>query len=186
MRRTATRCCGEAEHTHGFADAVSGSAVCEESDPQKPCVTQPFIFAASTATGAKTVQDIVNLAKQRPGKLNFASAGVGSSNHLLGEIFMASTGTEFEHVPYKGGASARDAVAKNEFKLTDEVLSLLIGNIRAGHFDLLFTTSDVRPPLFPDVPTAVEPAYRTCDRWFLRVACAREDTARDRADAHGR
>ena len=119
-------------------------------------VTQPFIFVASTATGAKTVQDIVNLAKQRPGKLNFASAGVGSSNHLLGEIFMASTGTEFEHVPYKGGASARDAVAKNESQLMDEVLSPLIGSIRAGHLQPLFITSDVRHPLFPDVPTAVE------------------------------
>jgi len=119
-------------------------------------VTQPFIFVSSSAIGARTVQDLIALAKQQPGKLNFASAGVGSSNHLLGEIFMASTGTEFEHVPYRGGASARDAVVKNEAQLMDEVLSPLIGSIRAGQLQPLFITSETRHPLFPDVPTAAE------------------------------
>ncbi|MBR0843255.1 tripartite tricarboxylate transporter substrate binding protein [Bradyrhizobium liaoningense] len=119
-------------------------------------VTQPFIFVSSTTIGAKTAQDVVALARQQPGKLNFASAGVGSSNHLLGEIFMASTSTEFEHVPYKGGASARDAVVRNEAQLMDEVLSPLIGSIRAGQLQPLFITSESRHPLFPDVPTAAE------------------------------
>ena len=119
-------------------------------------VTQPFVFVTSTATGAKTVQDLIALAKRSPGKLNFASAGVGSSNHLLGEIFMASTGTQFEHVPYKGGASARDAVVKNEAQLMDEVLSPMIGSIRAGQIQPLFVTSEKRHPLFAEVPTAEE------------------------------
>lgn len=119
-------------------------------------VTQPFIFASSTAIGAKTVQDVIALAKQQPGKLNFASTGVGSSNHLLGEIFMASTGTEFEHVPYKGGASARDSVVKNEAQLMNEVFSPLLGSIRAGQLQPLFITSGSRHPQFPSLPTAAE------------------------------
>lgn len=119
-------------------------------------VTQPFIFVASTAIGVKSVRDFVALAKQEPRKLNFASAGVGSSNHLLGEIFMASTDTQLTHVPYRGGASARDAVTKNEAQLMDEVLSPLVGAIQAHQLQPLFITSDVRHPLFPDVPTSRE------------------------------
>ncbi|KIZ45280.1 ABC transporter substrate-binding protein [Rhodopseudomonas palustris] len=128
----------------------------KELTPVSLGVTQPFLFAASTATGAKTLKDFIALAKAEPGKLNFASAGVGSSNHLLGEIFMAATGTELRHIPYKGGASARDAVAKNEAQLMDEVLSPLIGSIKAGQLQPLLITSDTRHPLFPNVPTAAE------------------------------
>lgn len=119
-------------------------------------VTQPFIFVASTAIGVKSVGDFVALAKQQPRKLNFASAGVGSSNHLLGEIFMASTDTQLTHVPYRGGASARDAVMKNEAQLMDEVLSPLVGSIQAHQVQPLFVTSETRHPLFPEVPTASE------------------------------
>lgn len=119
-------------------------------------VTQPFIFVASTALGVTSVGDFVATAKQQPRKLNFASAGVGSSNHLLGEIFMASTDTQLTHVPYRGGASARDAVAKNEAQLMDEVLSPLVGSIQAHQLQPLFVTSETRHPLFPDVPTASE------------------------------
>lgn len=119
-------------------------------------VTQPFIFVTPAALGTKTVGEFVALAKQKPGQLNFASAGVGSSNHLLGEIFMAATGTQLTHVPYRGGASARDAVVKNEAQLMDEVLSPLVGSIREHQLEPLFVTSDARHPLFPDVPTASE------------------------------
>lgn len=119
-------------------------------------VTQPFIFVASTGLGVKSVGDFVALAKQQPRKLNFASAGVGSSNHLLGEIFQASTDTQLTHVPYRGGASARDAVTKNEAQLMDEVLSPLVGAIQAHQLQPLFVTSDTRHPLFPEVPTANE------------------------------
>lgn len=119
-------------------------------------VTQPFIFVASTALGVTSVGDFVAMAKQQPRKLNFASAGVGSSNHLLGEIFMASTDTQLTHVPYRGGASARDAVAKHEAQLMDEVLSPLVGSIQAHQLQPLFVTSETRHPLFPEVPTASE------------------------------
>lgn len=124
--------------------------------PVSLAVTQPFIFVAAPEIGTKTVPELVALAKQQPGKLNFASAGVGSSNHLLGEIFMAATGTEFEHVPYRGGASAREALMRQEAQLMNEVLAPLIGSIRAGRLQPLFVTSDARHPLFPEVPTAAE------------------------------
>lgn len=118
--------------------------------------TQPFVFVTTPATGAKTVAELLALAKRSPGAMNFASAGVGSSNHLLGEIFMASTSTQMLHVPYKGSASAKEALLKGDAQLMDEAVSPLLPQIRAGLLVPLFVTGDVRDPLLPDVPTAQE------------------------------
>lgn len=118
--------------------------------------TQPFIFATSPSLGVKTTQDFIALAKRSPGVLNFASAGTGSSNHLLGEIFMSVTGTQLVHVPYKGAALAMDALIRGDAHLMDEVTSPLIGALRAGQLVPLFSTGEKREPMFPDIPTAAE------------------------------
>jgi len=88
--------------------------------------------------------------------MNFASAGVGSSNHLLGEIFMAAAGAQFLHVPYKGSASAKEALLKGDAQLMDEAVSPLLPQLRSGQLVPLFVTDEVRDPLLPDVPTAQE------------------------------
>lgn len=118
--------------------------------------TQPFVFVTTPTLGVRTAQDFVALAKRQPGKLNFASAGLGSSNHLLGEIFMAATGAPLVHVPYKGAVMAKDAVIRGEAQLMDEVTSPLIGALRAGQLVPLFMTGERRDPAFPDIPTAAE------------------------------
>lgn len=118
--------------------------------------TQPFIFATSPSLGVKTTQDFIALAKRSPGVLNFASAGTGSSNHLLGEIFMSVTGTQLVHVPYKGAALAMDALIRGDAHLMDEVTSPLIGALRAGQLVPLFSTGEKREPMFPNIPTAAE------------------------------
>jgi tripartite-type tricarboxylate transporter receptor subunit TctC len=118
--------------------------------------TQPFVFVTAPATGARTVAELVALAKRNPGAMNFASAGVGSSNHLLGEIFMAAAGAQFLHVPYKGSASAKEALLKGDAQLMDEAVSPLLPQLRSGQLVPLFVTGDVRDPLLPDVPTAQE------------------------------
>lgn len=117
---------------------------------------QPFLFVTSPATNAKTVAELVALARQKPDVLNFASAGVGSSNHLLGEIFMSATGTRFVHVPYKGSTSARDAVINGDAQLMDEVLAPLIAQIKTGQLVPLLITSQSRLASLPNVPTAQE------------------------------
>jgi tripartite-type tricarboxylate transporter receptor subunit TctC len=117
---------------------------------------QPFLFVTSPETGARTVGDLVALARRKPDALNFASAGVGSSNHLLGEIFMSATATKFTHVPYKGATSARDAVIRGDAQLMDEVLAPLLAQIKTGHLVPLLITSQTRDPSLPDVPTAAE------------------------------
>lgn len=118
--------------------------------------TQSFIFATNPALGVRTVQEFVALARRRPSQLNFASAGMGSSNHLLGEIFLAATGAPVVHVPYKGAVMAKDAVIRGEAHLMDEVTSPLIGALRAGQLVPLFMTGERRDPAFPDIPTAAE------------------------------
>jgi len=118
--------------------------------------TQPFVFVTTPATGAKTLADFVALAKLQPGALNFASAGTGSSNHLLGEIFMSAAGIQLVHVPYKGAASAKEGLLKGDAQLMDEVVSPLIGALRTNQLVPLFITSDTRDRLFPSIPTAAE------------------------------
>jgi tripartite-type tricarboxylate transporter receptor subunit TctC len=118
--------------------------------------TQPFVFVTTPAVGARTVAEFVALAKQRPQALNFASAGIGSSNHLLGEIFMAATGAQLTHIPYKGAASAREALIKGEAQLMDEVPSPLLGALKAGQLVPLFVTGESRDAMLPDVPSATE------------------------------
>jgi tripartite-type tricarboxylate transporter receptor subunit TctC len=117
---------------------------------------QPFLFVTSPETGAKTIGELVALARRKPDALNFASAGVGSSNHLLGEIFMSATATKFTHVPYKGATSARDAVIRGDAQLMDEVLAPLLAQIKAGQLVPLLITSQTRDPSLPNVPTAAE------------------------------
>ena len=118
--------------------------------------TQPFVFVTTPAVGVKSVAEFVALAKQRPMALNFASAGNGSSNHLLGEIFMASTGAQLTHIPYKGAASAREALIKGDAQLMDEAPSPLLGSMKSGQLVPLFVTGDARDPMLPDVPSAKE------------------------------
>jgi tripartite-type tricarboxylate transporter receptor subunit TctC len=118
--------------------------------------TQPFVFATGPAVGASTVADFIALAKRSPGSMNFASAGTGSSNHLLGEIFMSAAGVQLVHVPYKGAALAKDGVIKGEAQLMTEVTSPLIGALRAGQLVPLFMTGSTRDAMFPQIPTAAE------------------------------
>ena len=118
--------------------------------------TQPFVFVVPPSLGVKTTDEFIALAKKSPGKLNFASAGVGSSNHLLGEIFMSVSGAPLVHVPYRGAALAKDALIRGDAHLMDEVTSPLIGALRAGQLVPLFTTGEGRNPMFPNIPTAAE------------------------------
>ena len=115
-----------------------------------------MVWNCVPSTGVKTVAELVALARRHPGAMNFASAGVGSSNHLLAEIFMAATGAQLVHVPYKGSASAKEALLKGDAQLMDEAVSPLLPQLRAGQLVPLFVTGEVRDPLLPDVPTAQE------------------------------
>lgn len=118
--------------------------------------TQPFLFVIPASLPFRTTTAFLDWVRKNPGKVNFASAGTGSSNHLLGEILMSTTRTDMVHVPYRGAALAKDALIRGEAQLMDEVTSPLIGALQAGQLTPLFITSDKRDPMFPEVPTAAE------------------------------
>ncbi len=116
----------------------------------------PFVLIARPGLGAKNMADLVRLAKQKPGGLTMASAGSGTSNHLVGEYFQSVTGTTMLHVPYKGaGPALLDVIAGRIDVLFDQVSSSS-NYIEQGKVDALAVSSAVRWKSLPNVPTFVE------------------------------
>jgi tripartite-type tricarboxylate transporter receptor subunit TctC len=104
----------------------------------------------------KTVQEFIAYAKARPGKLNFASSGMGVSNHLTAEMFMLQTGLNMVHVPYKGAGGSIPDLHAGHVHLIFENLPPALGSVREGFVKGLAVTSDYRASQLPDLPTVVE------------------------------
>ncbi len=104
----------------------------------------------------KNVRELVAYAKANPGKLTYGSAGVGASNHLSGELFARLTGTELNHIPYKGNAPALNDVLGGQLNMMFDVIGNARAYIAAGRVRALAVTSGERNPSLPDVPTMRE------------------------------
>jgi len=102
------------------------------------------------------VGELMELARSKPGAVNMASAGVGSASHLAGALFVAMTGAQVLHVPYKGGASAVTALISNEAQFMITPLSASMPHIRAGRLKILASGGQARAPQLPEVPTMQE------------------------------
>jgi tripartite-type tricarboxylate transporter receptor subunit TctC len=107
----------------------------------------------------RSVQDLVAYAKADPGKLNYASAGIGTIPHLVGELFKSSAGVEIVHVPYRGGAPGTTDVIAGNVDMTFDAIGPLLQHIRAGRLRALAVTSAKRAVDLPDVPTMAESGY---------------------------
>jgi tripartite-type tricarboxylate transporter receptor subunit TctC len=103
----------------------------------------------------KTISEFIAYAKANPGKLNFASAGSGTSEHLAGELFKMMTGVDMIHVPFRGGAPAMTALLGGQVQAYFVVASTALTGIKAGMRPLAVTTA-TRWPALPDVPTLGE------------------------------
>ena len=121
----------------------------------------PLVMEVNPAFPAKTVAEFIAYAKANPGKINFASGGVGSSQHVAGELFDFLTGVKMVHVPYRGAALAVNDLLANQVQVTFSPIPLSLGYIRAGKLRALAVTSLKRTPALPDVPTVAEtvPGY---------------------------
>ena len=119
----------------------------------------PLMLLVKPSFEAKTVKDLVDMAKAAPGKLTYATAGVGTSGHLAAELFKQTTGIDALHVPYKGGAQALiDIMAgRVSFMFVDPVQS--IAQLRAKKLRAIAAGSPTRLSLLPDVPTVAESGY---------------------------
>jgi tripartite-type tricarboxylate transporter receptor subunit TctC len=121
----------------------------------------PLVMEVLPSFPAKTVSEFIAYAKANPGKINFASGGVGSSQHVAGELFNFMTGVDLVHVPYRGAALAVSDVLAGQVEVTFSPIPLSIGYIRANKLRTLAVTSASRSPALPDVPTVAEfvPGY---------------------------
>ena len=133
----------------------------------------PFILAVHPAVPAASIQELVALARSKPGSLRYGSGGSGSPPHLSAEIFKSMTGTDMLHVPYKGVTPAMiDAVA-GQVQMLISVIPAVLPTIRSGRLRALGVTSAKRTALVPEVPTIAEtvPGYEFIG-WYSLFAPA--------------
>ena len=132
----------------------------------------PNVMEVHPSVPARTVKEFIALAKSRPGQLNFASSGSGTTLHMSGELFKLMTGTDIVHVPYKGSAPAiTDLMAGNVSVMWDN-LPASMPYIKAGRLRAIAITTAQRYPAFPELPTVAEsgvPGYEA-SAWFGVVA----------------
>ena len=114
------------------------------------------VFVVNPALPVKSVSEFLALAKSQPGKLNMGSAGVGSSSHLAGLLFVSLTGINNTHVPYKGGGPMTTAVVGGEAQWAISPAAALVGQIRAGRLRAIAISSKQRSPILPELPTIAE------------------------------
>ncbi|WP_420995699.1 Bug family tripartite tricarboxylate transporter substrate binding protein [Cupriavidus sp. 30B13] len=146
----------------------------EDFAPVTLVVSVPNVLVVNPKVPAKSVAELVALAKAEPGKLSFASSGTGQSVHLSGELFKKRTGIDIIHVPYKGAAPAvADLVAGQVTMMVDNLPSSM-AQIQAGKLRALAVTSAARVPELPDVPTMKEAGLDDFQvtAWFGLVAPA--------------
>ena len=116
----------------------------------------PFLLIAHPAVPVKAVKELIALAKAEPGKLNYASAGNGTPNHLAMELFKSMAGVNMTHVPYKGAPQAVTDLIGGSVELMFNSIPPALPHIRSGRLKLLAVASVRRSPQLPDVPTIGE------------------------------
>ena len=116
----------------------------------------PLVLMVPPTSPFRNVKDIIAAAKAAPGKLSFASGGLGGSHHLSGEMFKSLAGLSITHIPYKGGAPATTDLMSGQVDMMFEQMYTAAPSIRAGKLRALAITSKTRSPVFPDVPTMAE------------------------------
>jgi len=113
----------------------------------------PFVMVVNPSIPAKTVPEFIAYAKANPGKLTMASGGVGSPQHLYGELFKMMAGVDMLHVPYRGGAPALTDLLAGQAQVMFDTLLASIEHIRAGKLRPLAVTDATRVDVLPDIPT---------------------------------
>jgi len=119
-------------------------------------VEVPELLVVADNVPVKTFGELITLAKSKPGKLNFASTGIGGVPHMAGELLKISAGIDIEHVPYRGAAPAVNDLLGGHVNMMFADIPVLLGNVTAGKLRALAIGSARRAPSAPDVPTTAE------------------------------
>jgi tripartite-type tricarboxylate transporter receptor subunit TctC len=130
--------------------------------PVAPLNYSDLIMVVHPSVAAKDLKEFIALAKKDPGKLNYASSGVGTPYHMAGELFKSMGETDIVHVPHKASGEARNAVIGGHVQMMFDAITTMAPNVAAGQVRALGTTGTKRSELTPNVPTVAEagvPAY---------------------------
>ncbi|HTC02648.1 MAG TPA: tripartite tricarboxylate transporter substrate binding protein [Xanthobacteraceae bacterium] len=121
----------------------------------------PLVMEVNPAVPAKTVPAFIAYAKQNPGKINYGTGGIGTIQHVAGELFKFITGVDLVHVPYRGAALVLNDLLAGQVQLSFSPIASSLGYIRADRLRALAVTGPARSPALPDVPTVSEflPGY---------------------------
>ena len=143
-------------------------------------VSVPQLIAANPGAGIQSMQDLVTMARAKPGTLNFASVGNGTPSHIAGELLKLKTGIDIVHVPYKGGGPAVADALGGQVPLIIVTMPAAISQVHAGKLRALAVTTAKRNPGAPEIPTVAEalkiPDYEV-DSWFALFAPAKTPPA---------
>jgi tripartite-type tricarboxylate transporter receptor subunit TctC len=136
--------------------------------------TSPHVLVVHPKVPAANVAELLRLARANPGKLSYASAGVGTTFHLCGEMFKDSTGTFILHVPYRGGGPALQDTLAGQVDMSFPTLAAAVPHVKAGTLRALAVTDSKRSPLLPDVPTLEEAGVKDAQftQWLVLLAPA--------------
>lgn len=130
----------------------------------------PNVLVVNPSVPAKSVKDLIALAKAKPGQLNYATAGIGSFQHLSSELFRIMAGVNIVHIPFKGGGPAMLGVMSGQAQLSIGSLIQTMPHIRSGKFRALATGGAKRNAALPDAPTIAEagvPGYEASNWWGI-------------------
>jgi len=147
--------------------------------PVSLVASTPNILVVHPSTPVRTVRELIALAKAKPGTLNFASAGVGSSSHLAGELFRILARAEIVHVPYKGAGPAMVDVLSGQVQLYFATMPAAMPHVKSGKLAPVAVTSARRSQALPDLVTIAEsgvPGYEA-STWYGALAPARTPRA---------
>jgi len=128
----------------------------KDFEPVGTVATAGYVLVANPAFPAKNMADLINMAKQQPGKINIGSAGNGTLNHLIGEMLGKATGIDMTHVPYKGSSAAVTDLVAGQVQVSVQSLPSSIAFIRSGKVKVLGVVNPKRLPSLPDAPTIGE------------------------------
>jgi tripartite-type tricarboxylate transporter receptor subunit TctC len=130
-------------------------------EPIASSTRTPLVAEVTPSLPVKTIPELIAYAKANPGKLNMASAGIGNSTHMAGELFKMMTGVEMLHVPYRGSAPALTGLLAGQVQVMFDLMPSSIGHIRSGKLRALAVTTVARSAALPELPTVSDfvPGY---------------------------
>jgi len=134
----------------------------------------PLVLVVHPSVPARTLQELIALAKSKPGQLNYGSAGNGSSNHLVGEMFKTAAGIDLVHIPYRGGGPGMMALVAGQIDLLVGQVPTVTPMVNAGRLRAIAVSGARRSPALPEVPTMAESGLPGFDAtaWYSIVVPA--------------